>query len=498
MSKYDDESILCKDFGPKASLGLSLTYVLLGWLVATFVFYDGVFGQRLQVELMGPNPMLVNDLPFLGSIVLVGIGLSLALFIGLALKSGSVDRVALGALAFSFCSDAVPWVFQISLLSIFIILVSRGLKYQRIPFRLTPMIVFIGFILISYMVSFLQTDKPLSVLSNLFYRSTYFVAMLLLPGILVSRRHLETLFDFMLLAAMLTVGVEIAQFILSAATEQIITFYSDNYNRVVTPFGVFPRLTGLMYHPNHQSNILATQAIMALWFATQPKERLKHGRRVFLLIAYVVLAFGVVITWSRSGWLSIAIVTALVPLLRYKKFAPWYLLLMISLLVIAYTTGFASYAYTLVHDLNGSSADFRWHVDDIAIEAFLSHPWFGVGVGMFTDFFNPYQLEVHDTYLQVASGMGIVGILTVGGFVLAIVLRLLHTCFRPRDIVYREWAIALLLGLLITSIQAMFAMFLWVKFLWAMFGISEAVVLNNRAPNGHEPANDFIFLPPPR
>ncbi len=489
---------LSNDYGAMGSLFAYAVYIVVGWLVATFVLQDAVLGHRIQIEVLGPIPMLVNDIPFMGSILFCLAGLTLSFFVGLALKSSNIDSVALGAFAFSYNADVVPFLFQLSLLAIFLILISRRLGHKTTPIRMTPLVVLIGLILLSYMTSFLLNPKPLSVFANLFYRSSYFVAMLLLPAIIVSRRHLDTLFNFMIVSAMLTVGVEVVQFIMSSMTEQVVTFYTDNYDRVVTPYGVFPRLTGLMYHPNHQSNLLATQAVMALWFATQPKSLISSGRRTFLFIAYIVLAFGVVITWSRSGWLSIALATAMIPLLRYRKFVPIYILLSASFIAAVYSSGIGAMAYQFVHDLNGDSADFRWHVDDIAMDAFLTHPRFGLGVGMFIDYYNPYQLEVHDTYLQVASGMGIAGIVTIGGFVLAIIVRLLHTCFRPSHPAYREWAIALLLGMIITTVQAMFAMFLWVKFIWCVFGISEAVVLNNRDRTEEQQSNEFIFLPPPR
>lgn len=475
-----------------------LSSIFLGWLVALFVNTDGVFGRRWQISQLGPNPSLVNDVPFFYTILLCVVATLLIALIIFALKSGSIDRIALGLVAFSFNADVIPGVFQAGLLSLLVLLVYRGIRQGNIPFRLTPMIVFIGLIYISYCTSFLFADKPMSLLGNLNFRTTYMFIMILLPAILVTRRHLEIYFDFLLVAALISVGVEVLQFVLTTVTGEIVTFSTSNYNRVSTPYGIFPRLTGLMYHPNHQSNLLASQAMMALWFATQPKELCARSRRWFYFVCYVVLAFGTVITWSRSGWLSIAVATAIVPILRWPKIAPWYVLSVLVIGSLGYFSGVAQGVYQIIHDFNGSSADFRWHIDDIAMDAFFNNPWFGVGVNLFIDYSNPYQLEVHDTYLQVASSMGLFGVLAVGGFAWTIVGRLIHVWARPAERHHREWAIALLLALLITSIQANFAMFLWVKFLWGMFGLSEALVLNNRDVKQHRVPEDFIFLSPRR
>jgi O-antigen ligase len=498
MSELNHVPVLTTDFNPKTSLWRGLALVLVGWLVAFFVKNDGIFSRRIQIDILGPNPALVNDIPYFGSILLVLVGLLLIFLVCLAIKSGSIDRVVLGMFAFSLNADVVPMLFQLSLAGFFYILVDRGLRQKRIPFRLTPIVVILGLMVLSYAVSLLQTAQPLSLISNMMYRSTYLIPLVLLPALLVSRRHLDTLFDFMLVAAMVTVGVEISQYILSVISDQIITFLKSDYNFVVTPFGIVPRMTGLMYHPNHQSNLLATQAVMALWFSLQPKGTIDRRRRLFLFAGYVILAFGTVITMSRSGWLSIAIATALVPLIRFKKIAPWYLLTVAGLCLLAYTTGLAEAGYKVVHDMNGSSADFRWHIDDIALEAFFTHPWFGVGTSNLLDFFNPYQLEVHDTYLQIASGMGIFGILVFGGYILATITRLIRVVLNPASPAYRDWGIALLLGLMITGIQSFFAMFLWIKFVWGIFGIAESVIMNNRDKKIPQSGNDFIFLPPQR
>ena len=94
--------------------------------------------------------------------------------------------------------------------------------------------------------------------------------------------------------------------------------------------------------------------------------------------------------------------------------------------------------------------------------------------------------------------MGIFGILVFGGYIFAVIIRLIHVALNPASSAYREWAIALLFGLMITGIQSFFAMFLWIKFLWGVFGIAESVIMNNRDKKYRPSPNDFIFLPPQR
>jgi len=159
MTELNHEPVLTTDFNSKTSLWRGLALVLLGWLVAFFVKNDGIFSRRIQIDIIGPNPSLVNDMPYLGSVLLILAGLLLIFLVGLAIKSGSIDRVVLGMFAFSLNADVVPMLFQISVIGFCYILVDRGLRQRRIPFRLTPMVVLLGLMMLSYSVSFF-TNHP--------------------------------------------------------------------------------------------------------------------------------------------------------------------------------------------------------------------------------------------------------------------------------------------------------------------------------------------------
>ena len=116
VAELNHEPVLTTDFNSKTSLWRGLALVLLGWFVAFFVKNDGIFSRRIQIDILGPNPSLVNDMPYLGSVLLILVGLLLILLVGLAIKSGSIDRVVLGMFAFSLNADVVPMLFQIAVL----------------------------------------------------------------------------------------------------------------------------------------------------------------------------------------------------------------------------------------------------------------------------------------------------------------------------------------------------------------------------------------------
>lgn len=483
-----------RDSGPLVSAVLGVLAVVVGAGVAWLLRLDSIYGQWLQVDLMGPQPMMVNDLPHLWT--WVGI-LLLGALIGVlawAYRCGEWDRPLMGLLVFSFFADVVPALFQISLVSILLLLLDRVLRRRDIPFRLTPLVFPLCFILLSYCVTFLQTDKPGNVLPNLMFRVSYMSIVVLLPAILRTRRHLEIFLHFAIIAGCLSATTGMLQMVLSTIYGTPITFTNAEYNRVTTPFGIFPRCTGLMLHPNHQSNVLGALAVLLLWLATGPKDQIRWQTRLLYLTVYTYLGVAILLTWSRSGWLALGACTMLIPVVRWPKYSAFFVIPLGFIALIMYESGLAKWLYDTVKNFNASSADFRWHIDHIAIQAWLNYPYFGRGVDQMLNYNNPYSLEVHDTYLQILSEMGIFGALALGSLAVTLGWRMLDRLFRARHPTDREWIIGLTFAAGITLVQNLFAMFLWIKFLWALIALMETAIMLSLYQKGDEEPRDLVFL----
>jgi len=485
-----------RDFGSLGTVLWTLVALGLGIAAASFVHWDGEFGLRKQIDLLGPNPILVNDLPFLftmAGMTLVGI---LIIFFSWVVKIGSFDRPLLALMAFSFNADVIPGLYQLSFFSFVIILISRGMKQGDIPIHFTPLILPILLVTVSYCTSFLDTVTPFGETIGMTYRVSYMLLIPLLPCVLRTRRQFEMFVHYLIIAAMIAVGVQLVELVLSGISNTPVTFGAVESSRASTPYGVFPRLTGLMNHPNHQSNLLSSEAVLALWVATRPRHLLSAGRRVFFATAYVFLALGVFLTWSRSGWLCLGITSLLIPVVRWPRFSPFYLGAMAVVGGLAYTSGIAQQAYEFVRDINASSADFRWHIDDIATQAWLWKPWTGIGVGNSVEYFNPYQLQVHDTYLEALSENGLFGFTVLGVLALMVFGRLFSVILKSTQEMDREWAWGLLFAATVTLIQNSFAMFLWIRFLWGLIAMMECVYLISRHQRTTAEPDDLLVLRP--
>ncbi len=487
-----------RDYGTAGSVLSGLAAAGIGLLIAAFVFWEGRDHLRVQLGLLGPEPALVNDLPYLLTGSLVFLMLGCAAFFAWVLRSGGLDRPALGLLALAMVADAIPGLTQVALVLILIILIRRVYLHGDVPAPLTPLAVPLLLVIVSYATTILLTEQWLAVIPTFLFRMTSNVLLVvLLPALLRTRRQIETFFHMLLVCACASVMVEWIQFALSAAAGVPLTFNTGSYNKVDTPWGIFPRLTGLMYHPNLQSNCISTIAILALWFGLRPGGTIRPARRVMYLSAYVWLALGVLFTFSRSGWLSLGIASFIVPIVRFPRVAPLYLLVLGLAGAVAYETGLLKAGYDFVESLNQSSADFRWHIDDLALQAFHENPWIGIGTMGILDYGNPWKLQVHDTYLQIASEMGIFGIVSFGLLGLMVLARLLWTLFHSKLAFDRDWVLGLLLASVVALIQNSFVMFLWVRFLWLMIPLAECIHLAARDQSGREP-EDLPFLPPAR
>ncbi len=488
-----------RDYGPAGTFLSAAGAVAFGLLLAAIVFWEGREHLRPQLSLFGPSPALINDVPWLFSCMLTALLLVTAGFFAWVLRSGGIERPALALLAFAMVADAIPGVTQIAIVLLLAVLVRRIYRDGDVAVPLTPLVIPLLLVLISYATSFLLTERYLPLVPTFLFRLTSNVLIVvLLPALLRTRRQIEIFYHMLLASACLSVGVEWVQWVLSAAAGQPITFNTGSYNKISTPWGVFPRLTGLMFHPNLQSNCISTLAVLTLWFGLRPVGMISAARRTLYLSAYVWLTLGVLFTWSRSGWLSLGITSLVVPIVRYPRMAPLYLGVMGVLGVIGYETGLLKALYELVEGLNQASADFRWHIDHLATQAFAEHPWLGIGTMQILDFANPWKLQVHDTYLQVASEMGLLGIFAFGLFCLIAFARLLWTLFRSKFAFDRDWVLGLLLASVVALIQNSYVMFLWVRFLWLLLPLAECIHLASRNQTGEEP-DDLAILPaPPR
>ncbi|MDP6941682.1 MAG: O-antigen ligase family protein [Planctomycetota bacterium] len=488
--------------GKISKLLFGIIALSLGVAIGIFVGADGMHGHRLEVEWLGPSPPLLNDFPQIGSFLLTSFFSAIAFFFAWGVRSGSADKPLAGLLALSLFSDAIPAIYQLAVLLILAVLLERFLRGHDFSVPLSPSLLPIGAVLVVYLTTFLSAPNPTAVLIDYIFRLLVLLMVILLPVILGQRKHLETFLKYLLAAACLSALVGLSQLVLSMTSGRILTFASADFNKIEFPVpilgsSVLPRCTGLMLHPNHQANALGTIALLSLWLGLGPK--VARSQRMIYLSSFMLLAVGVFVTFSRSGWLALGIGAMVLPFFRWPKYRIPYSLVVLAGAVFGFKTGLFSMVYEIVENMNAASADFRWHIDALAVEAFLTSPWFGVGVGGILNFFNPYHLEIHNTYLQILAEMGLAGVLGFGALFVILAFRIRRAIsLAQRNPDKSGWSQEWLVGLAIASsmllLQNLVAMFLWVKFLWAWIAFIEASIFVSLRRSRQQAHPDPVFL----
>ncbi|MBT5101300.1 MAG: O-antigen ligase family protein [Planctomycetes bacterium] len=495
MTKSSDIRFF-QDWGRIGSVLIGAVALLLGIASARLVAEDGLRGAIWSVQFFGPDPAIVNDLPFLTT---YSLGLiffvSVFGFLVWVYNSGGVDRPLLGLLALSLMAQAIPFIHLVALFPLLFLLLARGAARKELPIPLTPLFFPLALILLSYATTGFQTLNFGSFLSTSLDHGMTMFMVILFPIILRTRRHIEIFFHLLLLMAAISVGVEFIQELLSFMLGVPVTFVTSSDNTMEFPFvGLLPRASGLMTHQNVQANAIGGIGLIAFLWGLKPKNAISRSRRVMYLSAFILIGIGVLLTTSRSGWLSFGVGIVLVPLVRWPKKAPTFFLILLAAFTIGWATGFIQAALKEVMALSTGSAEFRWKIDHIAVQAWLNSPWIGRGVFGVVTFFNPFQLKVHNAYLQALSSLGLFG---VGAFLLffsILTYRIQHRLRHLKDSYDRDLLLGFMFVGLLTATQSLFTMFLWSPFLWSCVGILECLVIMTGRPRNEPEPSDLIFL----
>ena len=470
---------------------MTVLCVLAGGGIGYFVYQDGLAGPRNTYT--NPLQLLVPGSHYLPTMALGLIIIGLTTALAIINRIWSVDRMILFTTGMLLVADVIPGLSTLLAFLLIGKLFGGILRKGDAHWPLSPTGVAVLLILIAYSTTFLNVDSPVSAISNFAPRIPYIMLALFLPIAVNTTRKLEVLVDYFILAALLSLGVELIQGVASAATGQVITFASEGFETFDAPWGATARLTGLMTHPNRYSNVAATVGIIVLWFALQPKELISRQRRITMWVIFALLVVGVLFSWSRSGWLSFGLAAVTVPFFRWPHLSPIFLGVGGLLVFVGLSTGFLEMVYEYVRDLSRSSADFRWHIDEIGLQAFFEHPIIGIGVEGTKDYFNAYELQVHNASIQILADLGLVGVVAFGALMLTVFSTLLRVIFSPlANPRLRSLAMALSISTIVTFVQGFVEVFLWLKFLWTFIAILGCVyvayVEDAKGDSDEEPA----------
>ena len=261
-----------------------------------------------------------------------------------------------------------------------------------------------------------------------------------------------------------------------------------------------PRIAGPLSDPNFYAQILVVLVPLALYRVWDESSlRLK----AIAAYAFAVTMLALVFTYSRGGALALAIVLLLAAI--NKKVKVQYLLLgllVLAPLIILIPKQFEGRLSTLTQLIPGqdespvhldSSFQERILLMRTAWEMFSDRPFFGVGAGNYSEYYEEYSPRVgsivssyedfgkprfpHNLYLEVAAETGLVGLVVFATIIVLTLLRLrsAHKLFKAAgDLHSASLVISLALGFIGYLITSLFLHGDYIRYFWLLVAISVA------------------------
>ncbi|MBR2179603.1 MAG: O-antigen ligase family protein [Selenomonadaceae bacterium] len=182
----------------------------------------------------------------------------------------------------------------------------------------------------------------------------------------------------------------------------------------------FPELKNRVFSTLENPNVLAGYLDVFICLALGVLAKL-NGRtqKLIILIAIVMLAACLTMTYSRGAYLSIVIVFIVYGIIQDWRILALFLILSVGLLLS--DSSFVQ-RLTSIFELTDSSQGLRVGIWVSTISMIADHPFIGIGWGAFKDVYPNYDYylkgtdvliyHAHNIYLHYAAEIGIVGALT--------------------------------------------------------------------------------------
>jgi len=348
---------------------------------------------------------------------------------GNILYSGAIG---IGPVDFILAGLALTWLWDVFVL-----------RTQPLP-RLRPLDGMVAMIVVSYLVSLPGAPEPvLGLFSLTFLLKHIFVYFYLAHH--VDEKRLNWVIIGILVAIVLEalLGTLQSQFgILEGFARDKGAGDSERREQYEVPgIETLTRAEGTAYDSHALalafSMLLPAAAVMAF------NPRWPASGKMACVAAFMLGVAGLVLTFSRSGWISFALSGAVllfgIVLFRWRATRIVPLLFLLPLLALIA----APWAYNYIHERFTSAPNeimtARFEQWEVAFEIWKNHPWFGYGVGNYMEAVRVYnfdgalELPVHNVALWIAAESGLFGVIAFFGFIFALEVRLWRIADDPGD-----------------------------------------------------------------
>jgi len=218
----------------------------------------------------------------------------------------------------------------------------------------------------------------------------------------------------------------------------------------------------------------------------------KKSTRIFAFIVLVILVMGIIFSYSRAAWISVAFALGVYVIVKLKIKFRWVILAMVVLVGVFYVFRY-QFIEKLEKNKQDSSTDFVEHVQSIsnissdasnlerinrwasALRLFKERPIFGWGPGTYQFVYAPFQRSkektiistnygdmgnAHSEYIGPLSEEGVLGMLTFLAIVILTAITGMRVYKRARDKEVKWLSLLIMLGLITYYIHGLMNNFL--------------------------------------
>ena len=249
---------------------------------------------------------------------------------------------------------------------------------------------------------------------------TSFAFMFCVAGSLNTQESIMSFLKIMYVAVFVTSLVAIWQRIVGVPVDPSLTDISMNQDM---PGRVF----STMANPNNYAEFLILFVPLMFVMAVNLKNKMLKTGLITLLI-FPVLAF--LMTYSRSGWVSFALVVFIAIFLYNKKYIPALILLAIA--AVPFLPSSILNRILTIGNMSDSSNSYRIYIWKAVLKMMRERWFFGVGLGpesfhsFYARFANPkaaIAMHSHMLYLETWVETGLVGVVSFLWFYLSMARR---------------------------------------------------------------------------
>ena len=321
-----------------------------------------------------------------------------------------------------------------------------------------------------------------SVLDYIVAIGKLFLLVFLIPILIHKRNLLYFALKWLVIFTTLSAAAAIAQEIIYVLLGDLyIGFVSDKELQFMfenTPLGPMLRVPAFFGHYKPFNVVLALSLVIVFNYFVYRWPKAFWERAALIGSALIMFAaYG--LTFSKDGYVALAVGIGLAVLLRWPNFTLHFAALSLLGGVLLYLTGIlGDLQKDVAKELSWGEQRVRVELAREGIDGFFRHPWIGIGSRFANKYTtNVHRWPVHNAFIEGADGVGIIGMTFYMILFIVTTVMMWATMILEQTKEERWIGSSLLAGFVSLIVQIQFHPAFLDKFIWFYMGLVQAYYL---------------------